>query len=108
MMAALLRAQGRTLFSETVFEDRFRHVPALRAMGAQIELSGRRAFVHGTAKLHGTEMAATDLRGAAAMVCAALGAEGESRITQAWHLDRGYADFAARLRALGAEVRVEA
>lgn len=108
MMAALLRAQGRTLFSETVFEDRFRHVPALRAMGAQIELSGRRAVVQGTAKLRGAEMAATDLRGAAAMVCAALGAEGESRITQAWHLDRGYADFAARLRALGAEVRVEA
>ena len=103
MMAALLRAEGCTCFSETVFEARFRHVPALRAMGAEIETAGCLARVYGVKKLHGAQIAATDLRGAAAMVIAALSAEGETRITQAWHLDRGYGEFAARLRSLGGE-----
>ena len=107
VMAALLRAEGVSCFEETVFEARFRHVPALRAMGAEIELTGRRANVRGVRSLRGASVAATDLRGAAAMVIAALTAKGESQITQAWHLDRGYGHFTERLHALGAEVSVE-
>lgn len=104
VMAALLRASGSTLFRETVFSDRFRHVPALRAMGAEIETVGELACVRGVPGLHGAEVCATDLRGAAAMVVAALAAEGRSIIHDAWHLDRGYCDFTERLRRLGAEV----
>lgn len=103
VMAALLRAEGCTRFEETVFEARFRHVPALRALGAEIETAGRLARVRGVKRLHGARIAATDLRGAAAMVIAALSAEGETTITQAWHLDRGYGRFVRRLRSLGAE-----
>ena len=69
-----------------------------------MELEGRLARIHGVPRLHGARAAATDLRGGAAMVIAALAAEGESRITQAWHLDRGYGRFAERLRSLGADV----
>ena len=102
LMAALLRAQGVTVFQETVFENRFRHVPALGAFGARIETAGRMARVTGVEHLHGASVDATDLRGAAALVIAALSAQGESQITQARHLDRGYEHFAARLRSLGA------
>ena len=104
VMAALLRAAGSTVFEETVFSDRFRHVPALRAFGAEIETAGRVARVRGVEALHGARAAATDLRGGAAMVIAALAAEGRSTITQAWHLERGYGNFVERLRSLGADV----
>ncbi len=107
MMAALLRAEGCTLFRETVFEGRYRHVPALRAMGAQIETAGSLARVRGVKALRGAAVRATDLRGAAAMVIAALAARGESAITEARHLDRGYGDFVRRLRCLGALVEAE-
>ena len=102
LMGALLRADGVTIFEETVFENRFRHVPALGAFGARIETAGRVARVTGVERLHGASVEATDLRGAAALVIAALAAQGESQITQARHLDRGYENFAARLRQLGA------
>lgn len=105
VMAALLRAAGLTLFQETVFSDRFRHVPALRAMGANIETAGDLARVRGVPALHGAAVTATDLRGAAAMVIAALSAQGESVIRDAWHLDRGYGHLIGRLRSLGAEAR---
>ena len=107
LMAALLRASGLTLFEETVFSDRFRHVPALRAMGARIETSGDLARVHGVRVLHGAAVRATDLRGGAAMVIAALAAEGDSVIRDAWHLDRGYSHFVERLRQLGATASAE-
>ena len=107
MMAALLQAQGCTLFEETVFSERFRHVPGLRAFGARIETRGRLARVCGVEALHGAEAAATDLRGGAALVIAALAARGESRITPARHLDRGYGELVRRLQSLGATVEVE-
>ncbi len=107
MMAALLRANGVTLFQETVFSDRFRHVPALRALGAQIEVRGDLARVRGVCALHGAELSATDLRGGAAMVIAALSAHGESVIHEAWHLDRGYGNFIERLQQLGAEITAQ-
>ena len=107
MMAALLRAEGCTLFEETVFSDRFRHVPGLRAFGARIETQGRLARVHGVKALHGARTAATDLRGGAALLIAALAARGESTITEARHLDRGYGELVRRLQSLGATVEVE-
>ena len=107
VMAALLKAEGTTLFEETVFSERYRHVPALRALGARIELAGALASVRGVPALHGAELISTDLRGAAAMAVAALSAEGETRIRQAGHLDRGYGAFAERLRAVGAAARAE-
>ena len=107
VMAALLRAQGVTVFEETVFADRYRHVPALRALGGRIQVSGAIAAVTGVPELHGAAMEATDLRGGAAMVVGALGAQGTSRIGSVQHILRGYEDFARRLAALGATIRME-
>ena len=107
LMAALLKAEGTTYLTETVFEHRFRHVPALRAMGGDIELSGRRARIRGVPALHGADVAATDLRGGAAMVIAALGARGESRISQLAHMERGYDRLVEKLRGLGAGIDAE-
>lgn len=107
VMAALLKARGVTVFEETVFADRYRHVPAFRSLGAEIQVSGAIAALSGVAGLRGTAMEATDLRGGAAMVVAALGAEGRSRIGSIHHILRGYEDFAQRLQSLGAEIRLE-
>ena len=107
LTAALLKARGTTCLRETVFERRFRHVDALRAMGADIEIEGRAARIRGVRTLHGADMAATDLRGGAAMVIAALGAEGVSHITETQHIARGYERLCEKLRALGAEIRPE-
>lgn len=106
MMAAMLRADGVTVFQETVFSNRYRHVPAFRALGADIRISGSIAVVTGVAHLHAATMEATDLRGGAAMVLAALGAEGESTVGGIDHMLRGYENFSGRLEALGAQVNV--
>lgn len=103
-MAALLRARGISVFEETVFSQRFRHVPALRALGADIRVSGSVAVVLGGAPLRGAAMEATDLRGGAAMVVAALGAEGESTVRRISHIERGYEALVPGLAALGAEI----
>ena len=107
VMAALATASGVTLIEETVFENRFRHVPALRAMGAQIDVAGQTARIRGVPALHGARVSATDLRGGAAMLLAALGASGESQISGAGLLRRGYQDLTKNLRALGAELSVQ-
>ena len=107
LMAAMLRAGGTTCLRETVFERRFRHVEALRAMGADISVRGRTARIRGVRSLHGADVAATDLRGGAAMVIAALGAEGVSHISETQHIARGYENLCEKLRALGAEIRRE-
>lgn len=103
LMAALLRAEGTTLFAETVFENRFRHVSALQKLGADVRVSGSVACVRGVLALHGADLEATDLRGGAAMLLAALGAEGESRIFAPEHLSRGYDDLLNTLTKLGAD-----
>lgn len=103
-MAAVLKADGVTVFAETVFEKRFRHVPALRALGADIEIAGRLAAVRGVPFLHGAAMSATDLRGGAAMLVAALGAEGSSTIDRLYHVERGYENLPEKLRAIGAHL----
>lgn len=104
VMAALLKAAGTTVFEENIFSNRFRHVKALRDLGGKIAISGSIAAVSGTERLAGADMEATDLRGGAAMVVAALGAEGRSTVGQIQHILRGYDRFPEKLRALGAEI----
>lgn len=104
VMAALLRAQGETRVRETVFSGRMNHIPGLRAIGAQIECQDREAVIHGTGRLRGAVTAATDLRGGAALMIAALAATGETEIQNLHHLLRGYEDPVGKLRALGADV----
>lgn len=104
VMAAMATAEGVSVFEETIFSDRLRHVPALRAMGARIHATERHAVVTGVKRLHGASVEATDLRGGAAMVIAALCAEGESVITKTEHMERGYASFVQSLRACGAQI----
>ena len=106
MMAAMATARGVSIFEETIFSDRFRHVPALVSMGAKITAAKRCAVVEGVPALHGATVTATDLRGGAAMVIAALAAEGESVITQTEHTERGYAELVQCLRACGARISI--
>ena len=104
LTAALAKAEGTTCLEDTVFPQRFRHAEALRAMGADISVSGATACIHGVSALHGADVEATDLRGGAAMVIAALGAEGVSHISEIRHIFRGYDRLCEKLRGLGAEI----
>jgi UDP-N-acetylglucosamine 1-carboxyvinyltransferase len=88
---------------ETIFESRYRHVPALRSMGADIRTAGKTAVIRGVERLRGGEVHASDLRGGAALAVAALAAEGETVISGTEYMDRGYEDMAGALTALGAE-----
>ena len=105
LMAALAGGIGSTMFVENMFESRYGHVDELRRMGAEIQIDGRVAVVTGVRRLRGAALRGTDLRGAAALVVAALGAEGVSTLRQLRHIRRGYEDFAGNLRQLGAEIR---
>ena len=107
MMAAACTAGGTTIFLENIFENRYRHAGELARMGARIRVSGRVAVVEGGAPLHGADVQATDLRGGAALVIAALAAEGESRIGEIHHIDRGYQAIERVLSSLGADIRRE-
>ena len=107
LMAAALKADGTTVFVENIFENRYRHVPEMRRLGADIRTEGRVAMVTGVPHLTGAAVEAEDLRGGAALAIAALSAEGETRIGDRGHIERGYGDFDETLRSLGAEVRKE-
>ena len=107
LMAALLRAEGESLFTENIFENRYRQVPELRKLGAKIRLEGRQAAVTGVKRLRGGTMEATDLRGGAAMILAGLCAEGESLVLDRGHIRRGYEDLSGCLRQLGADITYE-
>jgi UDP-N-acetylglucosamine 1-carboxyvinyltransferase len=107
LMATLCVAQGASVVTERVFENRFMHVPELQRMGADITLSGRSAHVRGVARLSGAQVMATDLRASAGLVVAALAAEGETTINRVYHIDRGYERLEEKLRRLGAEIRRE-
>ena len=104
LMAALLKARGRTVIRETIFENRFRQVPELIRLGADITLHEQLAEIWGVDSLKGTVLNATDLRGGAAMIVAGLTAEGQTLICDEGHIRRGYERFDARLRALGADI----
>ncbi|MFJ7977746.1 UDP-N-acetylglucosamine 1-carboxyvinyltransferase [Peribacillus sp. JNUCC 23] len=104
MMALLLQAKGTSMITETVFENRFMHVEEFRRMNANVKIEGRSVIINGPSNLQGAEVAATDLRAAAALVLTGLVAEGVTRVTELKHLDRGYVDFHGKLAALGADV----
>ncbi|MEN6520812.1 MAG: UDP-N-acetylglucosamine 1-carboxyvinyltransferase [Armatimonadota bacterium] len=103
-VALLSIAQGTSIITENVYERRFRYISELQRMGADIKQDGRTAIVKGVDKLTGAQVTATDLRAGAAMIVAALGAEGESEISGLEHIDRGYERLVDKLQELGAEV----
>ena len=107
LMAALLKAEGRTVITENIFENRYRQVPELCRLGADVTASGKTAEIWGVECLHGTALTATDLRGGAAMIVAGLAAEGETVICDDGHITRGYERFDMRLRSLGADIYLE-
>jgi UDP-N-acetylglucosamine 1-carboxyvinyltransferase len=104
IMAASLMAEGTTVFVENIFEIRYRHVAELLRMGADIKMEGRVAIVSGVKQLYGAPITATDLRGGASLIVAALGAEGITEISGVAHIDRGYDDIIVVLESLGADI----
>ena len=104
-MALATSLDGISTVTETVFENRFQHVPELVRMGARIRLEGRWAVVEGPSSLTGTSVMASDLRASAALVLAGLAARGETLVHRVYHLDRGYGRMEEKLGSLGADVR---
>jgi UDP-N-acetylglucosamine 1-carboxyvinyltransferase len=104
MMALMLCAHGTSVITETVFENRFMHVEEFRRMNAKMKIEGRSVIIEGPSELQGAEVAATDLRAAAALILAGLQADGITRVTELKHLDRGYVNLAGKLASLGADI----
>ncbi len=102
MMACLCTAHGESSITENIFENRFKIVPELIRMGAEISVHGSRAVISGSSKLHGETVTARDLRGGAALVAAGLAAEGTTTVQESEHIDRGYVDLCGDLCSLGA------
>ena len=105
IMALDCVADGTAQITETIFENRFMHVPELQRLGADIQVEGHTAVVRGVEQLQGARLMATDLRASASLVIAALAAEGESIVDRIYHLDRGYDRMELKLQALGADSR---
>ena len=97
-------ARGESLITETIFENRFMHVPELQRMGASIVVRGNTAVVQGVKKLYGASVMATDLRASASLVLAGLVAEDETEVRRVYHLDRGYEKIEEKLGGLGGDV----
>ena len=104
-LSVLTKASGTSIITENIFESRFRHTEELNKMGANITVTGRSAIIKGVPSLWGARVRAHDLRGAAALIIAALSAEGETTIDDIDYLDRGYEDFMENLNALGADIK---
>ena len=98
-------AKGTSLLTETIFENRYMHVPELPRMGADIEVRGRSAVVRGVDELVGAPVMATDLRASMSLIIAGLAAEGETQVRRVYHLDRGYERLEEKLQAVGADIR---
>jgi UDP-N-acetylglucosamine 1-carboxyvinyltransferase len=107
-MAMLALADGASVLTETIFENRYMHVPELARMGGDIQVRGRSAVVRGVDGLIGAEVMATDLRASMSLVLAGLAAEGETRVHRVYHLDRGYERLEEKLSAVGADIEREA
>ena len=103
-MALMATAEGASMITETIFENRFMHVPELARMGANINYHGSSAIVRGVKRLSGAQVMATDLRASVSLVLAGLAAEGETVINRVYHLDRGYERLEEKLAACGAEI----
>ncbi|SFU89413.1 UDP-N-acetylglucosamine 1-carboxyvinyltransferase, partial [Clostridium sp. DSM 8431] len=104
MSALLSTVNGRSLITESIWENRHKHIDELKKMGANIKVEGRVAIIDGTDKLTGAIVKATDLRAGAAMVIAGLIAEGETQITSIEHIDRGYPHIEAKFQSIGAKI----
>lgn len=104
MMALMLTAEGTSIITETVFENRFMHVEEFRRMNAQTQIEGRSVFIEGPTQLQGAEVESTDLRAAAALILTGLVAKGITRVSKLYHLDRGYVNFHGKLASLGANI----
>ena len=105
LMALMTTAQGSSMFVETIFDNRYKHVGELRRMGAKIDVEGRVAIVDGIERLSATTVMATDLRGGAALVIAALAANGKTEIENIFHIDRGYDTIEEILSNMGADIK---
>jgi UDP-N-acetylglucosamine 1-carboxyvinyltransferase len=105
MIAVCAIAGGTSVIEDTVYLDRFTHVPELARMGASIELKGNVAVVKGVERLSGAQVMATDLRASASLVLAGLAAQGETLIDRIYHLDRGYEALEKKLGAVGARIQ---
>jgi len=103
-MALMTVADGAAMITETIFENRFMHVPELARMGANINVHGASAMVRGVPRLNGAPVMATDLRASVSLVLAGLAAEGETIVNRVYHLDRGYERLEEKLAACGADV----
>jgi UDP-N-acetylglucosamine 1-carboxyvinyltransferase len=103
-MAMLLKADGASVLTETIFENRYMHVPELARMGAHVDVRGRTAVVHGNAQLVGAPVMATDLRASMSLILAGLAAEGETEVNRVYHLDRGYERLEEKLQGVGADI----
>lgn len=103
-LALLCKARGSAILTETVFENRFMHVDELKRMGAEIKIEGRSALIRGVERLTGAPVKATDLRAGAALILAAIAAEGTTEITDVQHIDRGYEQIVEKLTSLGAQI----
>ncbi|MDB5703894.1 MAG: UDP-N-acetylglucosamine 1-carboxyvinyltransferase [Sphingomonas bacterium] len=103
-MAMLTLAKGASVLTETIFENRYMHVPELARMGADIQVRGRTAVVRGVEKLVGAPVMATDLRASMSLILAGLAAEGETQVQRVYHLDRGYERLEEKLSAVGADI----
>jgi UDP-N-acetylglucosamine 1-carboxyvinyltransferase len=104
-MALMTIADGTSLITENIFENRFMHVAEMRRMGADISVEGATAKVKGVRRLEGAPVMATDLRASASLVVAALAARGTTVIDRVYHLDRGYEHIEEKLMTLGAKIR---
>jgi UDP-N-acetylglucosamine 1-carboxyvinyltransferase len=105
IMALMAVANGLSVITETVFENRFMHVSEMMRMGADIVIQGKSAIVRGIPKLHGAPVMATDLRASASLILAGLAAEGTTVLSRVYHIDRGYQQIEKKLSALGADIR---
>jgi len=104
-MALLCLAEGSGVITETIYPDRFTHVPELRRLGAQITLSGNVATVAGVERLQGAHVMSTDIRASSALILGGLAAEGQTRVSRVYHIDRGYERIEEKLARLGARIR---
>ena len=104
MMALLCTAEGTSVLEEKIFENRFMHAPELMRMGADIEVQGGTATVKGVERLKGAPVMATDLRASVSLILAGLAAEGETRVSRVYHLDRGYEHVVRKLSGVGADI----
>jgi UDP-N-acetylglucosamine 1-carboxyvinyltransferase len=103
-MAMLCKADGASVLTETIFENRYMHVPELARMGADVTVTGRTAVVRGVDRLVGAPVMATDLRASMSLILAGLAAEGETQVSRIYHLDRGYERLEEKLSAVGADI----